>query len=125
MAGCTKIGNEEQYIDVEKRIGDDQYEDFNQVTNNKQVKKVRKILDEIDWEISKVEMIHPPDYRFIFQYKDPKIEAKSAFYELWVSPNKDQVEIAIKPGNKYMQLDKNTSAELFEILTGEKLADQQ
>lgn len=125
IAGCTKIGDEEQYIDVQKRIGDVQYEDFKQITNNKQVKKVREILDEIDWVKAKVEMVRPPDYRFMFQYKDPEIEAKSAFYELWVSPNKDKVEIVLNAESKYMQLENNKSAELFEILTGEKLSDLQ
>ncbi len=120
IAGCL---NQEQNIDVQKRTGDENnYEDFKIITNNEQVQKVRKIIDNIDWETAKVQMIRPADYRFAFQFKN---EAKAVLYELWISPNKDKVELIIVAGNKYVQLDKNTSAELFEALTGEKLSDQK
>jgi hypothetical protein len=44
-------------------------------------------------------------------------------YELWISPNNEQVELVIDIESKYVQLNKNKSAELFEILTGKKLSD--
>lgn len=46
-------------------------------------------------------------------------------YELWISPDKDKVELIIDAGNMYVQLDRNKSAELFESLTGKKLSDQK
>lgn len=129
ITGCS---NEKQNIKVQKLISvvneyEDSkvinYEDFKEITNNEQVQKVKEILDDIDWENAKVSMTSPPDYRFVFQYKNPKIEAKAALYELWISPNKEKVELVIDAESKYIQLDKNKSAELFEILTGEKLSD--
>ncbi|MFD1779099.1 hypothetical protein ACFSFW_10510 [Fredinandcohnia salidurans] len=119
ITGCS---NQEQNIDVQKRTGDENnYEDFKIITNNEQVQRVRKIIDNINWETAKVQMVRPADYRFAFQFKN---EAKAVLYELWISPNKDKVELLIDAG-KYVQLDRNTSAELFEVLTGEKLSNQK
>ncbi|MFE6168993.1 hypothetical protein ACFVP8_14175 [Viridibacillus arvi] len=113
-----------KYIEVQKRIGDEnKYEDFKEITDNKQVQKVRDIiLDRDDWENAKVDMERPGDYRFWFQFKSPKIEAKAVTFELWISPNKDKVEI-VRGDNQYVQLNEEDSTNLFEILTGVKLSD--
>lgn len=123
--GCSnQIENEEQHIKVQKRIDEENnYEDFKVITNSKQVQKVRQILDNIDWKKVKVDMAHPADYRFTFQFINPEIKAKEVFYELWISPNKDKVEIVLDVESKYVQLDKDSSTELFEILTGQKLTN--
>lgn len=127
LVGCSNvIENEEQYIKVQNRIGEEnKYEDFKEIMGTEQVKKVKDILNEIDWEHAKVNMTHPPDYRFIFPYKNPKVESKAATYELWISPSKDKVELVIDAESKYIQLDTANSAELFEILVGEELSDQK
>lgn len=126
ITGCSNpLKNEEQYIKVQKWIGDDyNYEDSKEITNNKQVQKAKEILGDINWENKIVDMVRSADYRFGFQFKNPEIEAKAVLYELWISPNKDKVELVIDAESKYIQLDKNKSAELFEILTGEKLSEQ-
>jgi hypothetical protein len=125
IVGCSNdIVDKEQSIVVQKRVGDEnKYEGFKEITNNEQVKKVREILDDIDWENAQVSMVRPADYSFGFQYNNPKIEAKTVLYELWLSPNKDQVELVIDAESKYAQLDKNKSAILFEIITAKKLPD--
>lgn len=122
MTGCSiGIENEKQNIKVQKCIGNkNNYEDFNEITNNGQVRKVKKILDKADWENVKVDMTRPADYRFIFQFKNPKIEAKAVLYKLWISPNKDKVEV-VRGGREYVQLSNEDSSSLFEILIGEKL----
>lgn len=121
-AGCFGVTkNEEQYIKVEKRVGDEnKYEDFKKITAKTQVKKVKDILEDSDWENAKVSMVRPPDYRFVFQFKNPEIKSKAVLYELWISPKKDRVELVIDAQSKYIQLDKKKSASLIEILTGEK-----
>ncbi|MFT4417255.1 hypothetical protein ACLM5H_25840 [Fredinandcohnia humi] len=125
IAGCSSvIKDEEQYIEVEQRVGNEnKYEEFKKITNNDQVQKVKEILDDINWENAKVSMTRPPDYRFAFQFKNPDIEAKAVLYELWISPNKDKVELVIDAESKYTQLDVNESAELFEIVTSGKLSE--
>jgi len=125
ITGCSNlIGNEEQNIKVQKRVVDvNNYEDFEVITNKEKVQKVRELLDNIDWEHTKVDMVRPADYRFIFQFKNPDINGKSVLYELWISPNKDKVELTVNAESKFVQLDKNHSEELYEILIGGKLSD--
>ena len=125
IVGCSDTTETyEQYIKVQKRVGDESnYEDFKEITDHEQVQKVKDLLNDIDWENAQVNMAHPADYRFIFQFKNPEIEGKAVLYELWVSPNKDKVELVINAGSKYVQLDTGKSAELFEILTGGKLSE--
>ena len=124
VTGCANgIENEEQKIEVQKSIGDEnKYEDYKEITNNEQVQEVKKILDNVDWETAKVNMARPADYRFVFQFKNPELEAKAVLYELWISPNKDKVELIIYAESKYFQLNEEDSAVLLEILTGEKLS---
>ncbi|GMR68135.1 MULTISPECIES: hypothetical protein [Bacillus] len=122
VTGCSNIiGNEEQTIKVQKHV-DDKYEDLKVVTDNKQVREVKKILNDTNFENEKVEMSRPADYHFIFQSKNPKIEAKAALYQIWVSPNKDKIEITVG-GIGYAQLNGKNAATLFWIVTGDKLAE--
>jgi hypothetical protein len=123
ISGCSSIGNEEQKIKVQKRFDTNNYKDFKEITKNEEVQQVKKILDKADWEDAKVDMVRRADYRFAFQFKDPSIQAKSLLYELWISPNNEQIELVIDIESKYVQLNKNNSAELFKILTGKKLLD--
>ena len=123
ITGCSiGLENEEQRIEVQKNIGDNEYEDFKVVTDNNEVMQVKKILKDTTFENKKVEMSRPADYHFVFQFKNPKIEAKAVLYQIWISPNKDKVEI-ISGGNRYAQLDEKNAATLFRIVTGEKLAE--
>jgi hypothetical protein len=123
--GCSNlIENEEQRIQVQKYMGNENnYEDFKEINRNERVKQVKEIVQDIDWENAKVSMVRPPDYKFGFQYKNPNIEAKAVLYELWISPNKDRVELVIDAESKYTQLDKETAAVLYELITEVKLSD--
>ncbi|WP_242275635.1 hypothetical protein [Bacillus cereus group sp. BfR-BA-01445] len=123
VTGCSNIlGNEDQRIEVQKNIGDNKYEDLKVVTDNKQVQQVKKILNDAHFENKKVQMSRPADYHFGFQFKNPKIEAKTVLYQIWVIPNKDKIEI-IAENSQYVQLDGKNAATLFQIVTGEKLVE--
>ncbi|MDA1663276.1 hypothetical protein PDK35_25520 [Bacillus cereus group sp. TH153LC] len=123
ITGCSiGLENEEQRIEVHKNIGDNEYEDFKVVTDNNEVMQVKKILKDTTFENKKVEMSRPADYHFVFQFKNSKIEAKAVLYQIWISPNKDKVEI-ISGGNRYAQLEEKNAATLFRLVTGEKLAE--
>ncbi|MGM7681876.1 hypothetical protein ACSVDA_06930 [Cytobacillus sp. Hm23] len=126
LAGCSNlIENEEQFIQLEKRNDKNKYDDYKIITTKEEVQKVKEILTDINWKKAIVNMAHPADYRFVFQFKNPEIEAKAVLYELWISPNKENIELVIEVANEYVQLKKNNSVELFEILVGEKLSDQK
>ncbi|WHY27018.1 hypothetical protein [Bacillus wiedmannii] len=122
VTGCSNIvGNEDQRIEVQKHIGDNEYKDFKIVIDNNEVLQVKKILNDTTFENKKVEMSRPADYHFVFQFKNPKIEAEAVLSQIWVIPNKDKVEI-ISGDNRYAQLQDKNAATLFQIVTGEKLA---
>lgn len=66
-------------------------------------------------------MSRPPDYQFVFQFKNPNIEVKAVLFRVWISPNKEKLEI-VQGDNQYAQLTKEQSAIMFEIITGDKIA---
>ncbi|MGE7770595.1 hypothetical protein ACQKMK_08625 [Viridibacillus arvi] len=124
ITGCSNgMVDLEKKIEVDKRIGNEnEYEEFKEITDSKQVQKVKEILDMVDWENAKVDMERSADYRFVFQFKNDKMSAKAVLYEIWISPNKDKVEV-VRGDDQYVQLNVENSTDLFEILTGEKLSD--
>ncbi|WP_060671688.1 hypothetical protein [Rossellomorea vietnamensis] len=71
---------------------------------------------------AQVDFIRPPDYRFIYEFKNPNIDAKAVLHQVWISPKKDELEVMQGP-HEYTKLTKEDSARLFEILTGEGLGD--
>jgi hypothetical protein len=125
ITGCSNgIEKEEQIIEVQKRVGNEnKYEDFRKITDPKQVLKVKEILNKTKWENEKVNMSRPPDYQFVFLFKNPDIiQEKVVLHSVWISPNKDKLEI-VQGDNQYAQLTEENSANLFEIITGGKLTD--
>ena len=60
-------------------------------------------------------MARPADYHFVFQFKNPKIEAKATLYQIWVIPNKDKIEI-IAGNSQYVQLEGKMQPLCFRLL---------
>jgi hypothetical protein len=109
-----------QKITVQKRVGgDENYVDFNEVTDEKKVRKAMEIVENADWKDVEVEMPRYFDYQFQFPFKSSS-EDKIASYLLWVNANDQKLEI-VTDSNKYVELTKQNSEILYEILTGEEL----
>lgn len=112
-----EVTNEEQTLKVQKLIGDEnKYEDLTRIVDQQQVQQASEIVEQVNWEKSKVQMENPPEYRFSF----PNSEEKSIEYQVWITPNNIQLELTYADGH-YTKLSKEQSAILFEILNGEKL----
>jgi hypothetical protein len=129
ITGCSiGIENEEQKIVVQNLVG--YYEskqlegkvNLNEVTEDKNVLKVKQILNETNWENAVVNMVRPPDYKFHFEYIHKDIESNTVQHSVWISPNKEKLEI-VRENDEYVQLTKENSAILFEIITGDNLSD--
>ncbi len=120
MTGCSNEANSSgNKIIVQKRVGEeDQYELFKEITDNDVVKKAAELLEDVRWKNGVVLMTQPPHYKSQFEGDDQSIGSN---YDLWISPNKDQVELVIEEQEKYIQLNKNQSAELFEFVTESQL----
>ena len=124
-ASCSSdTENEEKTIVVEKRVeNEEKYRYLREVTDIKQVSKAINILEKANWTNAEVSMAYPSHYKFRFDYVKKKTQSDSVVYALWVSPNKDKIELVMQGEGKYIQLNKGKSAELFEIVTVEKLSD--
>ncbi|KMP98013.1 hypothetical protein [Bacillus cereus] len=123
VTSCSNnIGNHDQTIEVQKHAGDNHYEDLKVITDKNKVLQVKKILNDTNFENKKVEMSRSADYQFVFQFKNPKIEAKAVLYQMWINSNKDKVEIMARD-NQYAQLEEKDAAAFMKIVTGEKLAE--
>lgn len=125
-AGCSdKVINEGNKIVVEQRVGEtNKYEFINEINADEEVQNVKNILDKIKWENVVIDMTHPADYKFHFEDTNKKYESKELIYHLWISPNKDKVELSIEGESKYIQLSTKKSEELFKIIAGQKSVDQ-
>jgi len=121
LSGCSNYFSDDQKIIVYKHMDEEHYEVYREVTDKTEVQRVRDILDTIEWSSLPIAMTATPDYSFIFQYKNSKLEAKAVPYDLWISENKKTIEL-VTPGN-YFLLDEKNSAELFELLTDIKLSE--
>ena len=122
IMGCSDSSNDEALekdTQVEQHIDDkSNYESTIDITDDKQAEQIKSILNDIKWENLQVEMVSPPHYNFKLV-----TETEVVSYNLWISPNKNKIEITIPYKGKYAQADEKTSAELFELLTGNKLSD--
>lgn len=67
-------------------------------------------------------MSSPADYQFFFHYINKNIKSDALQHLIWISPNKDKLEV-VRGNDEYAQLTKENSELLFEIITGEKLAN--
>ncbi|MFD1927491.1 hypothetical protein ACFSFY_05355 [Sporosarcina siberiensis] len=115
VLGCTL---KTQKITIQKRIGDENvFEDYREVTQGKQVKKVKEILDNADWENNKVEMTEFHDFEFQFPFKNDK-NAKIASYSFWIIPNGGNLEI-VTDNDRYAKLTKQDSTYLYKVLVGD------
>ncbi|QSX07256.1 hypothetical protein JYG23_07910 [Sedimentibacter sp. zth1] len=125
IVGCSnKLINEGNKIIVEKRVSEaNEYEPFNEINDKEKVQNVKDILDKIKWKNIDVDMVRPADYIFYFKDSNEISEAKGLTYNLWKSPNKDKIEISIDFESKYIQLDKEKSEELFQIIVGKSLSE--
>ncbi|MCM3004240.1 hypothetical protein [Priestia koreensis] len=99
----------------------DSFGEFIEITNEKTVQKVKNIVHNIRLRldhseiIKQVRMIRLPDFKFHFKQSSEDI------YYVCISPKGKKVELIFD--GKYVQLDNDTSAELFNGLTGKNLSD--
>lgn len=115
-----EVEDDDIKIVFQKRIeNQNDYEYFREITQKEQVRKVKEIINDADWENAEVEMVEPPHYKFRFRNLSPE---ETDRYEVWISPKNDKLEIYCR-NNGYTQLTKENSSLLFEILTGETQSD--
>ncbi|MFC0561001.1 hypothetical protein [Halalkalibacter alkalisediminis] len=99
-------------ITVEERI-DEGYKTVKVLDDANELKTVEEIIENADWEENVyVSMAIPPEYRF---------RLNPSYYAIWVTPNRDRLEIVIEGKGKYINLPEKESKALFELITGNEL----
>lgn len=126
IAGCSnKIENEGNSIIVEKRIGeDDRYEQFKEIIDVEEVQNIKDILNGVSWKNGDAKMASPPNYKFYFEGESKQPNSDKLIYYLWVTPDKNRVQLVLVGESKLAELSEIDSADLFETLTGGKLTDE-
>lgn len=107
---------------VEKQTNEkNNYEIYNEIKDRKKVKDIKEILSNINFTNAIVDMAYPPHYKFHLEDSNKKQKSNEPIYELWISPNKNQIELVLDPSGRYVQLSKEKSQKLFQLLTGKDL----
>jgi len=117
LAGCQSKNT----IDFNKRstlfikgqtdetVGVDDFKTLKVIEDTSKVADFVKLFDDLDWETnSDVDFKHLPNYLL----ND---------YGIWVSPEKNRLEIKSMENSDYASLTEERSSELFYMLTGEEL----
>ncbi|WP_404458928.1 hypothetical protein [Sutcliffiella horikoshii] len=89
------------------------YKITKEVVKSNEIETVVEIIENAKWEENiKVEMALPPEYRF---------SLGSINYAIWVTPNKERLEIIAEGQAKYIKLPIKDSEILYKIITGKEL----
>lgn len=103
---------EEKRFTVEERQSEG-YKSLKEVVKSDEVDTVIKIIKNAEWQENvKAEMAGAPDYRF---------RLGSFNYDIWVTPNRDRLEIIPQGQAKYIKLPIKDSEILYTIITGKEL----
>ena len=117
LVGCSNHDGNEMIVQVYVK-DENKYEDIYEITEKNKIQEVTKILENAHWENTAGLKDYVPNYKFYFPDESKQTVL---VYNLWVSTNKEYVELGINQQEKYVKLNKNESNLLFEILTGFKL----
>ena len=98
-------------LEILKNDGTDNYKQLKKISDTETINKVLSVLRNADWENAKVSMSRPPDFKI------------NNLYDIWISPEKNRLEVVIEGESKYVILSKKDSQVLYEIITGEKLSE--
>ena len=108
------IYDKKQRIEVHKLVlNENIYEEYKNVTKQNDVNEVRRIIKDTTWESSTSKPSRPADYIFVFQYVNPKLEAKAISYQLWIE-DKNRVEI-YRDTDEHTLLSKEDSTIILDI----------
>ncbi|GKV54490.1 hypothetical protein NCCP2222_04370 [Sporosarcina sp. NCCP-2222] len=89
------------------------YKSLKEVVTSDEIETVVEIFENAEWkEHIEVDMALPPEYRFTLG---------SINYAIWVTPNRDRLEIIAEGQAKYIKLPVKESEDLFNIITGKEL----
>ncbi|WP_339147182.1 hypothetical protein [Sutcliffiella sp. BMC8] len=107
----TKVNFEENTINVEENTSAG-YRKLKVVEDSAELRQIEDILSSVEWERAEVEMSVPPHIRFI---------TDAGFFSIWVTANKNRIEIRVEGESMYKKLKEEESTLLFKLVTDKEL----
>jgi hypothetical protein len=80
------------------------------------VQAILTILQNVPWENAWVSMTRLPDYNIVTINTDPAVSYERAVFEVWLTPQGDQLEISIQGKGQYGIVSKEDSSKLLAII---------
>lgn len=114
LSGCS---NKNEGITVQKLVDDKNYQTvaYRAPIESNKALKAREILNNANWEESKVDLGSYPNYVFFLNKR--KFGTKVVVYSVWTSPDRDKLELMKDDRSKYVQLNRADSELIFEAIT--------
>ncbi|QGQ98994.1 hypothetical protein EHS13_31010 [Paenibacillus psychroresistens] len=121
LTACDQGGsfpkNKNLNIHLSKPKPDGQnYTVYKKIEDNETVGIVMSILLKVSWENATVSMSRQPDYRINPININPTISYEPVTYAIWISPQKDILEVVSQSPSNYGKLSKDDSQKLLSIL---------
>jgi len=92
------------------------YSIYKKIDDYETVYMVLDILQNVSWNTAKVSMSRQPDYKILTVNIDPTVSYESVTYAVWLSPNKDTLEVIIEGYSKYGKVSKVNTKKLLSVL---------
>lgn len=92
------------------------YTVYKKIEDNETVETVLDILLNVPWENAKVLMSRQPDYKIRTVNIDSAVSYEPLTFAVWLSPNKDILEVIIEGQNKYGKIVKDDVIKILSIL---------
>lgn len=94
------------------------YTVYKKILDNDTVTTVLDILSNASWEKGavSVSMSRQQDYKIQTINLDPAVSYEPVRYDIWLSPQKDQLEVVIDKQSKYGKVSKKDTKKLLSIL---------
>lgn len=92
------------------------YKVYKKIEDNETVEMVLDILLNVPWENAKVLKSRQPDYKILTVNIDPTVSYEPSTYAVWLSPNKDILEVSIEGRSKHGKVAKDDVIMILSIL---------
>lgn len=92
------------------------YSVYKKIENLETINSILNVLNQISWEEAEVDMTRQPDFKITVVNINPTAYFNPIIFDLWITPNKDKLEIIIEGRSKYQKLSKQDSAILLDII---------
>jgi hypothetical protein len=112
VVGCQQQAAEMKTLIIEKQSGvKGHYKKIKEIKVKDKIETVLDLFLSANWENAEVSMHHPPNFKI------------NNLYDIWITPQKNRLEVGIRGKSKYTKLSEKDSQTLYKIMTDTKLGE--